>query len=118
MNFWGSVMPIQNPHVSTTFEAPHATLNLRTGTFYGIILSGLLLGMFASCLGGWLYLKGDSKPTGRGIWDESASAFVIPICAIIGATFGGLAGVGTAVGLTAYRRARIVGPDRMISLQE
>jgi hypothetical protein len=78
--------------------------NLPAKLYYGIILSGLLFGMFSCSLGGWLYLESDGKPTGRGIWDESASQFVIPICAIIGATFGGLAGVATAVGITTYRR--------------
>jgi hypothetical protein len=81
---------------------PRTKLSARL--FYGIIVSGLLFGMSASCLGGWLYLDGSGKPTGHSIWNESASQFVIPICAIIGATFGGLSGVGGAVAISTYRR--------------
>jgi hypothetical protein len=83
---------------------PLSQTHLSARLFYAIITSGLLMGMLLSCLGGWLYLEGNAKPTGRGIWEESASQFVVPICAIIGATFGGLAGVATAVGVTNYRR--------------
>src|SRR5271156_1600414 len=83
---------------------PQACCNLSSRLFYGIILMGLWLGLFASCSGGWVYLQGDRKPSGRGIWEESAGQFVIPICAIVGATFGGLAGVAAAVGLAVYRR--------------
>jgi hypothetical protein len=92
---------LEDPGLS---REPHCHSYLSARLFYGIILSGLLIGMYLSCLGGWLYLEGDAKPTGRGIWEASASQFVLPICAIIGATFGGLIGVAAAVGVTTYRR--------------
>lgn len=66
--------------------------------FYGVIVAGVLLGITACAAAGWVYLRfGDVKPTGRRIWDADAAAFVIPICVMIGATFGGLAGVAAAV---------------------
>ena len=86
------------------FQEPLSQPHLSARLYYTIILSGLLIGTLMSCLGGWLYLKGDAKPIGRGIWEESASQFVVPICAIVGATFGGLSGVVAAVGITTYRR--------------
>ena len=65
--------------------------------YYGIIIAGLLLGITICTSAGWAYLSsGDAKPTGRSIWEEMAEDFVIPICVMIGATFGGLAGVAVA----------------------
>jgi hypothetical protein len=66
--------------------------------FYGLIVAGVLLGVAVSAAAGWVYLEfGDARPTGRRIWDADAAAFVIPVCVVVGATFGGLAGVLAAV---------------------
>lgn len=71
---------------------------LPARVFYGVIVAGVLLGIAVCAVAGWWYLNsGDAKPTGRRIWDADAEAFVIPICVMIGATFGGLAGVAAAV---------------------
>jgi hypothetical protein len=75
--------------------------------FYGLILGGVLLGAAAFAAAGWSYLAfGDARPTGRRVWDGIADQFVVPISAMIGATFGGLLGVVAAVGLDARRRRR------------
>jgi len=84
-------------------RTPLAHNHLSARLFYGIILSGLLLGLVACSLGGWVYLEfGDQTPTGHRIWEGIARVFVIPICAMIGSTFGGLFGVTVAVVLTVY----------------
>ncbi len=76
----------------------NASPGLPAWLFYGSIIAGLILGIAVCVLAGWSYLQvGDRKPTGRRIWDSNAEDFVIPICAMIGATFGGLAGVGAAI---------------------
>jgi hypothetical protein len=76
---------------------------LSAGIFYGIILGGLFLGIVTFCLGGWAYLEfSDRTPTGHRIWDGIARLLVIPICAMIGATFGGLVGVGVSVLITVW----------------
>jgi NhaP-type Na+/H+ or K+/H+ antiporter len=65
--------------------------------FYGVIVAGVLLGLALAVFGGWRYLEaGDRKPTGRRTLDGAAEVVVIPVCAMIGATFGGLAGFATA----------------------
>ena len=73
---------------------------LPARVFYGVIVAGVLLGIAACAAAGWVYLEaGDRKPIGRRIWDGIAEDFVIPVCVVIGATFGGLAGFFLAVGL-------------------
>ena len=63
----------------------------------------------ACAAAGWAYLHfGDRKPTGRRIWDADAGDFVIPVCVMIGATFGGLAGVLWA------HTAGIVSPENVV----
>lgn len=94
--------PESDPHA-----LPHALLahnQVPARLFYGIIVCGLLLGLVTCSLGGWAYLEfGDRTPTGHRIWEGIARVFVIPICAMIGSTFGGLLGVAVAVVLTQYR---------------
>lgn len=78
---------------------------LPAGVFYGLIVAGVILGMSACAAGGWLDLKyGDAKPAGRRIWDGIADQFLVPVCVMIGATFGGLLGVALAI--TCDRQAR------------
>jgi hypothetical protein len=88
--------------------------------FYGIILAGFLLGTLSFSLGGWAYLlAGDRKPTGHRIWDgDIASVFVIPISAMLGATFGGLTGVSFAIALSFYRKRSDPTPLRNAHLPE
>ncbi|HEV3438802.1 MAG TPA: hypothetical protein VG122_15660 [Gemmata sp.] len=96
---------MQNPEsdVYSLPRIPQANNHLPARLFYGIVLGGLLLGLVACSLGGWAYLEfGDGTPTGHRIWEGIARVFVIPICAMIGSTFGGLFGVAVAVALTAY----------------
>jgi hypothetical protein len=85
---------------------PLAPAVLPSWFYHGTIILGLLIGMLACCLGGWFYLLEDHKVSGRSIWEDNASQFVVPVCAIVGATFGGIAGVGAVAGFTAFRRTR------------
>ena len=72
--------------------------HLPARVFYGIIVAGIVLGIVLCALGGWAYLEaGDRKPTGRRAHRGSAEVFVIPVCVIVGGTFGGLGGVAVAV---------------------
>jgi hypothetical protein len=80
---------------------------LRGRVFYGIIAAGVVLGAAASAGMGWAYLEWSAgKPTGRRIWDGLAVHFVVPISVMMGATFGGLAGVAAAIGLDLSARRR------------
>ena len=90
----------QNPTVN-----PLSQTVLPSWLYYGTIVSGLLIGMIVCCLGGWFYLLEHHKLSSRISWDDNASQFVIPVCAIVGATFGGIAGVAAALGFTAFLRA-------------
>lgn len=66
--------------------------------FYGLIVGGVVLGLTGCVAAGWFYLEyGGRQPSGRRVWDGLASEFVIPVCAMIGSTFGGLAGVMAAM---------------------
>src|SRR5262245_44452054 len=72
--------------------------SLPARVFCGVIVAGVLLGALACAAAGWAYQEfGDRKPTGRRIWDTDAGSFVIPICVMVGATFGGLMGFVLAV---------------------
>lgn len=71
---------------------------LSAPVFYSVIIMGVILGIMLSVAAGWTYLQSNErKPTGRRIWEADAANFVIPICVMVGATFGGLAGVASAV---------------------
>lgn len=71
---------------------------LNAGTFYAVIVSGVIMGALLCAIAGWYYLQfGDQRPNGRRIWDTDATSFIIPISVMIGATFGGLLGVGLAI---------------------
>lgn len=80
---------------------------LPARVFYGVIVAGVLLGVTVFPFGGWLYLERGGDPTGRRIWEADAGAFVIPICAMMGATFGGLAGFAVAVVLERRNRSSV-----------
>jgi hypothetical protein len=87
------------------------TSRLPARTFYGVIVAGVVLGVCLCGSAAWAYLQaGDRDPTSRRIWGDVARDFVVPIAVMIGATFGGLAGFGTAVALDhrAARRAATV----------
>jgi hypothetical protein len=80
---------------------------LRARDFYGIIVAGVLVGAIACAATGWIYLEsGTGKPTGRRIWDGVAEQFVVPICTMVGATFGGLLGLATAIAMDFRTRQR------------
>jgi hypothetical protein len=75
--------------------------------FYGIIVAGVVLGAGLSAVAGWAYIEwSEGKPTGRRIWDGNAEHFVVPISVMMGATFGGLAGLAAAIGLDLSARRR------------
>ena len=76
---------------------------LSAGAFYGLIAGGLALGAASAAGGAWAYLDG-GRPRGRGVFDGAAAAFVLPVATMVGATFGGLAGVTAAVVLERWRR--------------
>jgi hypothetical protein len=66
--------------------------------FYGLIVAGVVIGAVACAAAGWGYLESPgSKPTGHRIWEGVAEQFVLPICVMVGATFGGLLGLATAI---------------------
>jgi len=76
-------------------------------SFYGIILAAVALGAVICAAGGWSYLESNAlRPTGRRIWDGTAEQFVLPICVMIGATFGGLAGLTIAILIDSRGRPR------------
>jgi hypothetical protein len=72
---------------------------LPARVFYGVILAGVLLGVAAFTVGGWLSLEHEpesgGEPVGR-LWADLGRWLVIPVCAMMGATFGGLAGFAVA----------------------
>jgi hypothetical protein len=80
-------------------QPPPTRQQLSARVFYGLILAGVVLGVIISSVGGWLYLldSAHQKPTGRRIWETEAEQFVIPVCVMIGGTFGGVLGVASAV---------------------
>jgi hypothetical protein len=93
-------------------KAQRGNGQLSSRLFYGIIACGFLLGTFGCALGGWIYLEfGNRMPTGHRIWESIASVFVIPISAMVGATFGGLLGFVVAV------LATLLSKDRSLSAQ-
>jgi hypothetical protein len=59
---------------------------------------------------GWSSIQKDVQElTGLRIWDNIAAEFVTPICAMVGATFGGLLGLLTGIALESRARRRL--PD-------
>jgi hypothetical protein len=88
-------------------HSSYARPRLRGRFFYGIIVAGVVFGAALSAATGWALLEwGAEKPTGRRIWDGIAEQFVVPISAMIGATFGGLAGLAAAIGVDLGVRRR------------
>jgi hypothetical protein len=82
---------------------------LPARAFYGIILAGVLLGAFAAGGAAWAYLAfGADRPDARQIWGDVADTFVVPVAVMVGATFGGLIGVGAAVLLSVRIHSREV----------
>jgi hypothetical protein len=74
--------------------------------FYGVILAGVVLGALAAGAGARLYLEaGDREPTGRRIWGDVATWFVVPVAVMMGSTFGGLWGFFAAAVWDRRRRA-------------
>jgi len=72
--------------------------HLSARVFYGVIIGGVFVGIAVCAIAGWAYLEyDDRKPTGRRIWATTASDFLIPVCVMVGATFGGMMGVAAAV---------------------
>ena len=75
-----------------------AKSSLKGCAFYGLIVAGVVIGAGFCAAAGWGYLESPgAKPTGHRIWEGVAEQFVLPICVMIGATFGGLLGLATAI---------------------
>ncbi len=71
---------------------------VRARTFYGVIAAGVALGAVAAGGGAWGYVTSDAaRPDGRRVLADVAEEIVVPIAVMMGATFGGLAGVAAAV---------------------
>jgi hypothetical protein len=86
-----------SPNLVRPVVGDHAA-RLPARLYYGVIVAGVLVGIAACAATGWAYLEWDAgRPTGMRIWDGVADRFVVPICAMVGATFGGLLGVAAAV---------------------
>ncbi len=80
---------------------------LPARAFYGIILAGVLLGVLAAGGAAWAYLTfGADRPDAKQIWGDVADTFVVPVAVMVGATFGGLGGVGLAVVVSKDWRVR------------
>jgi len=78
--------------------------NLFARRFYGVIVAGVLLGVLLSGMGAWAYLRAGGHPDARRIWTDVADDLVIPVAAMMGGTFGGLAGVAAAVAMDRRER--------------
>jgi len=77
---------------------------LRARTYYGVIATGVVLGVAAAGGGAWAYVnRGDAKPDGRRVLADVADEIVVPVAVMMGGTFGGLAGVAAAVALDRKR---------------
>lgn len=75
-----------------------AKSRLSGPAFYGIIAAGVVAGSLLASLAAWFSLReGNGNPEAIRIWGDVAADLVIPIAAMIGGTFGGLAGVAVAV---------------------
>jgi len=71
---------------------------LPAGVFYGVIAAGVLLGVLAAGGGAWMYLSsGEAHPEARRVLADIADQLVVPIAAMMGGTFGGVAGFAAAV---------------------
>ncbi len=80
-------------------DGARAAKSLLSGrVFYGIIASGVVAGSLLASLAAWFSLKeANRNPEAIRIWGDVASDLAIPIAAMMGGTFGGLAGVAVAV---------------------
>ena len=89
---WSEVQKTSGP------AAGERNPRLPARVFYGLIVAGVVLGALVCAAAGWASLEfGNTKPTGRRIWDGIADQFVVPVCVMVGATFGGLMGVAAAI---------------------
>ena len=78
---------------------------IRARTFYGVIVAGVALGAAAAGGGAWAYVTSDAaRPDGRRVLADVAEEIVVPVAVMMGATFGGLAGVAAAVLLDRTKR--------------
>lgn len=71
---------------------------LPARAFYSIIVAGVLLGLLAGAGGAWAFLQSQPPQPDR------PRELMIPIAAMIAATFGGIAGVAAAVRLDLRQR--------------
>lgn len=73
---------------------PH---RLSARAFYAVIAAGVLLGVVAAGAAAWAQQRPGLAPPGRRIWADVADRFVVPVAAMMGGTFGGIAGFAAAV---------------------
>ena len=74
------------------------TPRLPARAFYGVIVTGVLLGAAAAGGAAWLYAgRPDARPEGKRVLADVAGDVVVPVAVMMGGTFGGLAGVSAAV---------------------
>ncbi len=80
---------------------------LLARSFYAVIATGVALGASAAGGAAWAYVSGDdARPEGRRVLTDVAADIVVPVAVMMGATFGGLAGVAAAVLLDRLVTAR------------
>jgi hypothetical protein len=66
--------------------------------FYGVIVAGVLLGAAAALASGWAHLSPDAaEPDRPRVGPGWIGVFVLAVCGMVGATFGGLLGLAAAV---------------------
>jgi hypothetical protein len=80
---------------------------LSAGVFYGVIAAGVVLGVLAAGTAAWAYLRtAGPRPDAPRVWGDVADDLVVPVAAMMGGTFGGLAGFAAAVVLDRRRRQK------------
>ena len=95
---------------------PPANSRLSARAFYGLIVAGVVAGSLLASLGAWAYLReGSQNPEALRVWGDVAADLVIPIAAMMGGTFGGLAGVAAAVLLDRAGRTRTEAPPASLT---
>jgi hypothetical protein len=79
-------------------EVWRAKSRLSARAFYGLIAAGVAAGSLLAGAGACSYLReGSQSPEAIRVWGDVAADLVIPVAAMMGGTFGGLAGVAAAV---------------------
>lgn len=72
---------------------------LPARAYYAVIAAGVVGGAAVAGGAGWVFVARGGEADGRRVLADVANELVVPLAAMMGATFGGLAGVAAAVAL-------------------